>query len=95
MITHYRVLSPLQITKILIQCRPSGKENVLSKKECGTVHFSSLTSSRATIMDGALLQVVNTAKADTLLKFDDALRAVTSEKDEAVECARVLKEEEV
>ena len=46
-------------------------------------------------MDGALLQVLNTAKADTLLIFDDALRAVRSEKDEAVECARELKEEEV
>ena len=34
-------------------------------------------------------------KADTLLIFDDALRAVRSEKDEAVECARILKEEEV
>ena len=38
-------------------------------------------------MDSALVQVFNTAEADTMLTFDDALRAVTSEKDEAVECA--------
>ena len=46
-------------------------------------------------MDSALLQVVNIAKADTLVILDEALRAARSEKDEAVDCAYVLKEEEV
>ena len=45
----------------------------------GTVHFSgTLTSSQATIMDSALVQVFNTAKADTMLILDDALRVVRS-----------------
>ena len=38
-------------------------------------------------MDSAVVQVLNTAKADTLLIFEYGLHVVRSEKDEAVECA--------
>ena len=44
-------------------------------------------------MDSALVNVFDTAKADTMVIFEDALRAVTSEKEVALGCVRLLEEE--
>ena len=62
------------------------------KMECGdgTVQWSSLPSSRVNIMDSALVNVFDTAKADTMVIFEDAIRAVTSEKEVALDCVRLL-----
>ena len=45
-------------------------------------------------MDSALVNVFDTAKADTMVIFEDAIRAVTSEKEVALECVHLLDSEE-
>ena len=44
-------------------------------------------------MDSALVNVFDTAKADTMVIFEDAIRAVTSEKEVALDCVRLLEVE--
>ena len=44
-------------------------------------------------MDSALVNVFDTAKADTIVIFEDAICAVTCEKEVALDCVRLLEDE--
>ena len=65
------------------------------KMECGTVHFTSLSTSRASIMDSALETVFNTALDNTKVLLYDAVRGVTLERDGTLKRVRLLEEEKV